>query len=143
MRDWQRTINNDTEFEKTWEQLVRLKDKVALRGVLKPFQITIEEVKKSPSNPMRKYYWSVMVKMVRDTLKDNGLNYDEKMVHLILKEKTKFYTLDCVEINGKEIYTKNYKTVSFKGEVKETLEYFELVKQWCAENLDLVIPDPQ
>lgn len=30
MRDWQRTINNDKEFEKTWEQLVRLKDKATL-----------------------------------------------------------------------------------------------------------------
>ena len=143
MKNWKRTINNEEEFKKTWQQLIMLRDRINMRGILKPFEITIKEVKKAPTDSMRKYYWKIVVSMVKERLKELGNNFDEEMTHEFLKDQTNFYNMESIVVKNKELFKKKYKSISFKGEVKETLEYFELIKQWCAENLDLVIPDPE
>lgn len=118
------------------------------KKITKSFKITFELIKKEPSNKMRAYYWGVIVKMVKERLIDLGNIVDEEDAHKILKEETKFYTKKIIEgKNNTNILSegkmfKKYKTISFEGEIAETLDYFEKCRIWSADILGIQIPTP-
>lgn len=103
------------------------------------YQVTIKSIKKR-SLPQNKYYWGIVVPMVKQGLREAG--YDEVktnedahevLKHLFLKKEIRS-TLDdnAIVIAGS---TAELKTVEFNA-------FLEDVWKWSSEYLGVVIPAP-
>ena len=101
------------------------------------FTFTLEKKRNKRSNEQNKYYWGVVVPLVKQGLTELGNLVDLESTHDFIKS----------EFNYKEIVNKD------TGEVKkipnsttqltksEFSEMIERVKQWSAEWCNIYIPD--
>jgi hypothetical protein len=95
--------------------------------------------KKNRSLPQNKYYWSVMVPMVLEGLKDIGYNEIKTIedAHEVLKglfNKKQLVNPDGVVLEVASTTTK-LTTLEFSL-------YIADVQRWAAEFLNVIIPDP-
>ena len=97
------------------------------------------EVKKSKkrSNPQNAYYWSCIIPLVTDGLKNLGHTWSEDDVHdvlkgLFLKRKKELPNGEIVETVGS----------TRKLTIEEFGEYIERIAQWSSEYLGCIIPKP-
>lgn len=103
------------------------------------YLVKIDSIKKR-SLPQNAYYWSVVVPMVKQGLRDAGYNEvktnndaHEVMKQLFLKKRYRSEkTDDEIVIAGS---TAELKTVAFN-------EYLEEIWQWAASYLGITIPAP-
>ena len=75
------------------------------------------------TNKLNKYYWGVLIPVVKEGLKDvgyNGLNNQD--VHEFLVKR---FEVDYSELSNIEF-----------------IEYKENIQQWAAEFLNIYMPDP-
>lgn len=101
--------------------------------------ITVEKRRKSRSNPQNRYYWAVIVPLIRERLIElgnDGLSNED--THYFLKEKF---------LEGRDIILADGEIV--KGEpsttvlsTSEAMDYYAQIQKFAAEILDLLIPDP-
>ena len=94
------------------------------------------------SDPLRNYYWGVIIAMIRQTLRHYGHQLTKEETHDMVKqfcpsmiEEICLPTGELVR-RSKSIASKSFTNTDF-------LTYIEELKQWAAENLDVTIPDPQ
>lgn len=105
----------------------------------KEIALTIGERKTERSNNQNRYYWGVVVPLVRQGLKEAGYgNVMKSEVHKLLKGM--FIKDEIVNETTGEI-------LSFVGSTAELSttafnEFMEGIAQWAAEQLSLVIPEP-
>lgn len=111
--------------------------KFALSLNCKEFLFTLEKKRSKRSNQQNKYYWGVVVPLVKQGLIDLGYNVDTESTHDFIKS----------EFNYKEIVNEN------TGEVKkipntttqlnksEFSEMIERIKIFSAEWFGIYIPD--
>jgi hypothetical protein len=93
------------------------------------------------SDPLRRYYFGVVVEMVRQTLRHTGNNFTKDDTHQLLKLVAPSMKREVVLPTG-EVVT-HYASIAAKTFTNtDMLTYIEEVKQWAAENLDIIIPDP-
>ncbi len=102
-------------------------------------EVTIRKKKKHRSSPQNRYYWGVVIEMIRAGMKDMGDMVTPEQVHEFLKWRfLRFSKVD--ENTGEVLYeyagsTADLKTVEFS-------EYVEKCCQFAAEMLGVSIPLP-
>ena len=90
------------------------------------------------SNNQNRYYWSGVVPIVREGLKDMGIVMSTEQTHSLLKFR--FLKKEFISNDGEVIESIGSTTELSKQEFNE---YIERIKQWAAEYLNIQIPDPE
>ena len=103
------------------------------------------EVKIKPigrkSDPLRRYYFGVVVELYRQAFRNIGHNLTKDDTHDFIKTLCPSMTSEIVLPTG-EVKTR-YLSIADKSFTNTAfLTYIEELKQWAAEELDLIIPDP-
>jgi hypothetical protein len=115
--------------------------KEAMEFAGKDIEVTVQRKRKKRSDPQNRYYWGVVVEMVRSGIKDmttDALTPDQ--VHELLK--LKFHRVQKVdEDTGEVLYEYTGSTAAMK--TIEFMEYIEKCCQFAAEYLGVVIPLPE
>mgnify|MGYP002682657740 FL=1 len=99
-----------------------------------------EEFKEKRSNPQNRYYHGVVVELVRRGLKDLGWEpkaCSAEAVHEMLKRE--YLTVDEHVKDG--VFLKRTRSTT-ELDTAEFSQYLEHCKQFAAENLGVLIPDP-
>lgn len=112
-------------------------DMLTLDG--KSVVISIEKKKSKRSDAQNRYWWGVVIPIVKQGLKDAGFQ-DYKTgesVHELLKYR--FLKTDSVSEHGETLERIKSSTELSKGEFMELIAE---VQQWSAEYLSYIIPDP-
>lgn len=111
------------------EQLRRMKDGEVL--------ITIEPRKAARSSQQNRAYWGLVVEAISD-----HTGYSPEDVHEILKAKFLPKRLAVADGNGEIVGEYVIGGTTTKLNKLEFGEYMDAIKRWAAEELDIVIPDP-
>lgn len=109
-----------------------------VKGV--PIVLQCEEFKERRSNPQNRFYFGIVVDLVRRGLKDLGWEpktCSAEAVHEMLKRE--FLTVDEHVRDG--VFLKRTRSTT-ELDTAEFSQYLEHCKQFAAENLGVVIPDP-
>ena len=102
--------------------------------------ITVKPIKRK-SNPMRRYYFGVVVEMYRTEFRKLGHNLTKDDTHEFIKTLCPSMNREIVLPTG-EILTRWQSIADPSFSNTEFLTYIEELKQWAAENIDLIIPEP-
>lgn len=99
--------------------------------------ITFQRFGNKRTTKQNRYYWGVVVKMIKERLTELGHDLDTEEVHDFLK----------AEFNKIEIVTENEHHLSIPKSTKDLdsqtfNEYIEKVRQFAAITLEINIPDP-
>jgi hypothetical protein len=119
-------VRNRKQFE---AQLRRMKD-----GAI---QITVERVHATRSVQQGRWYWGVIVELLSD---HTGFTPDE--MHEVLKAKFLPKRLAVAGDNGVIVDEFVIGGSSAKLDKLQFGEYCEAIRRWAAEELNVVIPDP-
>lgn len=109
-----------------------------VKGV--PIVLQCEEFKERRSNPQNRFYFGIVVDLVRRGLKDLGWEpktCSAEAVHEMLKRE--FLTVDEHVRDG--VFLKRTRSTT-ELDTAEFSQYLEHCKQFAAENLGVLIPDP-
>lgn len=106
----------------------------------KEIELTIRKKRKHRSDPQNRYYWGVVVEMIRAGMKEMGDTVTPNQVHEFLKWR--FLRVSKVdETTGEVLY--EYVGSTAKLKTVEFWEYIEKCCQFAAEMLGVSIPLPQ
>lgn len=103
--------------------------------------VTVEKAKKKRSLSQNKFYFLVINDFVRPALIDLGWEEEEtttESIHEMFKMLFN-YKERLIESTG-EIVKQPLTTTGLS--TTDHMGYMENIKRWCAQNLDLVIPEP-
>jgi hypothetical protein len=89
------------------------------------------------SSPQNRYYWGAMLPIVKDGLKELGIDMSKEQTHEMLKYK--FIKREFITSNGDILQIIGSTT---ELSTKEFNEYIESIQIWSAEYLNVNIPDP-
>lgn len=106
----------------------------------KEIELTIRRKKKHRSDPQNRYYWGVVVEMIRAGMKEMGDTVTPDQVHEFLKWR--FLRVSKVDENTGEVLYE-YAGSTAKLKTVEFGEYIEKCCQFAAEMLGVSIPLPQ
>jgi len=113
------------------------KDLAVFKG--KDVVVTVEQKTKKRSVEQNRYYWGVVIPIVKQGLIDVGYRMTTEMTHDFLRDK--FCIKEIVnEITGEVITTKG-KTSDMS--TSQMMDYFAQITQWSAEWLNIQIPEPE
>lgn len=109
----------------------------------KNIEVEVNEYHLPRSNPQNAYYWGVVVNLTTLAINDLGNEFTEEQTHdlfkqLFLSEKKTLANKGTGEVLIEKEFTKSTASLN----TKEFEVYLSKCKQWCAETLDLEIPDP-
>lgn len=103
-------------------------------------EVVVKPISKK-SDPLRRYYFGVVVEMIRQVLRHHGNQFTKDDTHDFLKLVAPSMKREVVLPTGEVV--ESYASIADKSFTNtDFLTYIEEVKQWAAENLDLIIPDP-
>ena len=100
--------------------------------------ITIERKKSKRSDTQNKYYWSCVVPIVQQGLKDLGHKLSREDVHLFLRNR--FLKEDLLSEEG-EVLGERIKSTTELGK-GDFADFISDIQQFGAEILGIVIPNP-
>ena len=102
------------------------------------YVVTVERKKKTRSIEQNRYYWGVVVPLVRQGLIDLGYQITFEGTHEYLKAN--FNVIEIINEHSGEII----KTVGSTTEMStsQMMEYFAQIYRWSAEYLNVIIPEP-
>ncbi len=112
----------------------------ALKAKSVAIVLQCEEFKEKRSNPQNRFYFGVVVDLVRRGLKDLGWEpktCSAEAVHEMLKRE--YLTVDEHVKDG--VFLKRTRSTT-ELDTAEFSQYLEHCKQFAAENLGVLIPDP-
>lgn len=100
------------------------------------YLLTAKSIKRR-SIPQNKYYWGVVVAMIKERMIELGNDVDEQTVHDYLKDRFNRKELykDGINIGSVGDTTTKLTTIEFE-------EYQEKCKRFAADVLNIYIPDP-
>lgn len=114
-----------------------VKDLAVFKG--KDVVITVEKKGKKRSTEQNRYYWGIVIPLVKQGLIDVGYRMTTELTHDFLRDK--FCIVEIVnEITGEVITTKG-KTSEMS--TSQMMDYFAQISQWAAEWLNIQIPEPE
>ncbi len=99
--------------------------------------ITVERIKAARSQPQNRYYWGVVVELLSE---HTGYTPDE--IHDVLKAKFIPKKLALADGNGEVKGEFVIGGTTTKLDKVAFGEYVESIRRWAAEDLHVVIPDP-
>ncbi len=94
--------------------------------------------KKRRSGQLNRYYWGVVVALIQEGMIDQGNDVSRNDVHYYLKYR--FNYKELVNKNGGEVIQIPDTTTELTN--TQFMEYMEKCKQFAAEFLSVVIPEP-
>lgn len=102
------------------------------------YTLTVEEFKNTRSARQNRYYWSVVVKAIREIHYSYGTVYSDIQAHKYIKK----YILHLDEIL--EDFDGTYITIegSTRKDTKKFEEYMEVIRAWAASGHQYIIPLP-
>ena len=103
----------------------------------KRITITIEKAKSKRSSDQNRYYWSGVVPIVQQGLKDAGYRLSKDDTHLAMRAK--FLSEPIPMEDGKYIERFKITTELSKSEFRD---YIESIKEWAFDYLNVTIPPP-
>jgi hypothetical protein len=94
--------------------------------------------KNKRSLPINKYYWGCVVELEREGFKSRGYDYSKEQVHDF--NKAEFNYTELVNEETGEVK----KVPSTTTDISNTqfIEFLERIKLFCAEWLNVYVPDP-
>lgn len=117
------------------------KNRSALANALKEFEggvtVTLEKKKKTRSNDQNAYYWGVVIGMVRERLRELGNRVTIEDTHLMLRAK---FLSEPIHLSDGEFVDHIKSTQSLS--TIEFMDYILDIRQFCLDNLDIRIPEP-
>lgn len=105
----------------------------------KRVEVIIKRLRSTRSSQQNRFYWGVVVSVMRQAFKDIGYILNTEETHTILKDKFMPYT-DISTPDG-EFISKKYKSTTELTKT-EFGEYIEAIQRFAAESLNVTIPDP-
>tara|TARA_R110000868_G_scaffold350640_1_gene611890 strand:+ start:330 stop:776 length:447 start_codon:yes stop_codon:yes gene_type:complete len=105
----------------------------------KEITITVAKKKKKRSNPQNSFYWGVVVPIVKDGLKGNGILANTEQTHELLKNR--FLKIDLANEDTGEVLFQSVKSTS-ELTTSQFMEYLAEIQQFSAEFLGVQIPEP-
>jgi hypothetical protein len=125
------------------------KAKVLEQAMLQQFYINNKGVKcailikpiKRKSDPLRRYYFGVVVEMLRTEFRKLGHALTKEECHEFVKQFSPSMSSEIVMPSG-EVLTRYVSIADPSFSNTQFMEYIEDLRQWAGENLDLIIPDP-
>lgn len=133
-----RSLNGSLKIQNRFQLVQDLQN---LEG--KDLVLTIERKKKKRSGPQNRYYWSVVVPIVRSGLIDAGWEREKiagsEQVHELLKHLF-CKKVELINENTGEVIEMPPTTTSLT--TTDMMEYIEDIQRWSAEFLGVIIPDP-
>lgn len=109
----------------------------------KEVEIKISRKKKTRSNNQNRYYWGVVIPVIKQGLIDAGFNRsivnDSNLVHEFLKNMF-CPKIELVNEDTGEVLTLPPTTTS--NTTTQMMEYFQDIQIWAAEKLGISVPDP-
>lgn len=105
----------------------------------KDIVITLDKVKKKRSNPQNSYYWSTIIPIMRNALKEAGHTLTNENTHELLKLRFLKETVLINEDTGEFIERiKSTTELSTSG----MMDYFAEITVFAAEYFGVQIPEP-
>ena len=102
--------------------------------------ITVKPIKRK-SDPLRRYYFGVVVEMYRTEFRRLGHQLTKEDTHQFIKTLAPSMKREVILRTGEVVARwQGISDRSFSN--TDFLTYIEELKQWAAENIDLIIPDP-
>ena len=105
----------------------------------KEIEVVVTRKRKHRSDPQNRYYWGVVVEMIRAGLKDMGDIVDQDQTHDFLRHR--FLKVTRVDADTGEVLYE-YAQSTTKLSTVEFSEYIEKCCQFAAEFLGVSIPLP-
>lgn len=105
----------------------------------KNLEITIKKKRAKRSNAQNRYYWGAVIPIIQAEFKNLGTRLNPEEVHFFLKQKFNYKTL--VTEHGELIGELPKSTTELNK--LEFMEYIDKITQWCAEILNIQIPEPK
>ncbi len=119
-------INNRRIFD---ADLLKIKGEV---------NITVQATGKKRTSKQNRYYWGVVVKIIREGLLDIGYDLNDDDVHEFLKSKFNPTSI-IFELTGEEF---TFGASTTKMNTKAFKEYIEKIQLFGSQYLSVFIPDP-
>lgn len=113
-------------------------DALALASGYAEFDVIIENKKRKRSLDLNRYYWGVVVAMVKDAFIELGHDIDSKLTHEFLKQRCNYK--EFIDFKTGEVIKLPQSTTDITN--TQFMEYVERIKQFASETLDVYIPDP-
>lgn len=101
-------------------------------------KITIETDINKRSSPQNRYYWGVIVPLVKSALNDLGNDINTDDTHEFLKSK--FNPKNVIFQDTGETF--EYGASTTEMDIEDFMIYIDKIQRFCAEYLNLEIPDP-
>ena len=105
----------------------------------KTLEIKISIRRGKRSLPQNRFYWGVVIPIIHDAFKQLGHRLNPEEVHFFLKQKFNYHTV--VTEHGELIGELPKSTTELNK--LEFMEYIDKITQWCAEILNIQIPEPK
>lgn len=103
----------------------------------KDIVLKIERKKKKRSGQQSRYYWGVVIAMVRQAMNEYGSNYSSEETHEYLKKE-----FNWTEIEAKDGYMLKVPQSTTGLTTVDFMNYLDKIYLWALEVLGIVIPLP-
>ncbi len=103
----------------------------------KEVEVSVRKKRKYRSNYQNRYYWGVIIPIVRQALWDTGHEYSNESVHEILKYR---FLKQDYHIKDGEFFTETRSTKDLT--TSEFMDYIAQIQRWTSEMFGVYIPDP-
>lgn len=100
--------------------------------------VTLKQVKRKRSNRQNRYYWGLVVPLIRQMFEDGGNVVDEDEIHGFLKEHVGKLTKVIIDPSGTR---RKVVRSSTETDTAEFEDYLTKVRAWAAE-MGCSIPEP-
>jgi hypothetical protein len=131
------------ENRHNWKNIVQ-NFKIALAETKKDVEVEIEEIKKSPSQSQRAYYFGAILPLVRNAAANKGSHYSsvkalDNDIRKIMRDEYSLYVESKNQINGK-VENIAISLSDIAGDRELTRKYIETVVMWAGEFFEVEIP---
>jgi NinB protein len=127
-------MNRRLYIIRTSEDARRIGDMIAGADIVSPLQVDVKPYKKKRSVDQNALYWVRIGEIARHIRETTGKSFSSDDIHAFFVDK--YLDKRIIEMAG-EVKTVPRSTTSLS--VMEFTDYLELIAQYCAEELNLVL----
>ncbi len=131
------------ENRHNWKNIVH-NFQMVLAETKKDVEIELKEIKKSPSQSQRAYYFGAILPLVRNAAANQGMHYSsvealDNDIREIMRDEYSLY-IECKNLITGKIENKAISLSNIKGDKELTKRYIESVVFWAGEFFGVEIP---
>lgn len=109
----------------------------------KNVEITLQRKRKKRGNKQLAYYYGAVLPMIQEKLNDDGIRIEKSQIDYMLRNRFLYHEIPPNKFSGEILkYPKRLQEDLTDVTTTDMMAYFEDVKQWAFETLDIYIPDP-